>query len=55
MPAVTECVRFAMQPEELNSIQLEGFDDLISAYKKLVSDKFKLEEQPEMKQIKLIG
>ena len=53
LPDVSDCIRFIMNHDELKSIKLEGFDGVIAAYKKLMEDKDKVEEQPEVKDAKL--
>ena len=54
---IPSCCKFVLSEgkEELKSVHLEGFDGVIADYKKLMEDQEKVEERPEVKDVKLAG
>lgn len=54
---VPNCCKFVLGEgkDELKSIKLEGFDEVVAAHKKFMEDKGKVEEQSEVKRVKLFG
>ena len=55
LPDVPQCVRFVMSTDELKHVQLEGFNSVIEAYTDYVASMTIIEEQQELKQVKLVG